>query len=304
MTELPPPLVPPDCDLRGYEYMPLFGNKLFGSEFYARANDAEFRAAMRLWWSAWQQCPAGSLPDDDRALALLADHGRNVKSFQKVREVALHGFVKCNDGRLYHPVLCNEALNASEIRKKERMRKAAWRERSGGNGSEQAAETNDLNGSVPRDTTRDETGTSASRPPDVHPYRTGQDRTVKEEEERGVPGRDLPVTPRAPAPLPLGWLPSEEGEAFAVALGLDPMATSEAFRDWYHGGVEVRADWSAVWRTWCRNQRRFDDRDAARGRGGGRRETVAGYFARVGSLQTDDFADLDDITPPPPRRLQ
>lgn len=34
----------------------------------------------------------------------------------------------------------------------------------------------------------------------------------------------------------------------------------------------------------------------------GRRETVAGYFARVGSLQADDFADLDDIKPP--RRLQ
>jgi hypothetical protein len=120
---------------------------------------------------------------------------------------------------------------------------------------------------------------------------------------KGVPpGRDLPLTPRAPAPLPLGWLPSEEDEAFAVATGLDPMATSEAFRDWYHGNVEVRGDWSAVWRTWCRNQRRFDDRDAARRSAPARRETVAGYFARVGSLDADDFADLDDVQPP--RRLQ
>ena len=48
--ELPAPLVPADCDLRGLDYMPLFGNHLFGSEFNAAATDAEWRAAVTLWW--------------------------------------------------------------------------------------------------------------------------------------------------------------------------------------------------------------------------------------------------------------
>jgi hypothetical protein len=117
--------------------------------------------------------------------------------------------------------------------------------------------------------------------------------------EEVPPGRDLPVTARVPAPLPLGWLPSEADEAFAVAAGLDPMTTSETFRDWYHGNGECRADWSAVWRTWCRNQRRFDDRDAARAG----RVTFSGFMAQQrarGVLDADDFAD---ITVPPARRL-
>jgi hypothetical protein len=145
-------------------------------------------------------------------------------------------------------------------------------------------------------------GVNPPHKPTVNVHARAVQRPEAEEETRVPAGRDLPLNPRAPAPLPLGWLPSEGDEAFAVATGLDPMATSEAFRDWYHGNVEVRGDWSAVWRTWCRNQRRFDDRDAARRSAPARRETVAGYFARVGSLDADDFADLDDVQPP--RRLQ
>ena len=37
MTELPAPMSPPECDLRGYDFMPLFGNRLFGSSLYAKA---------------------------------------------------------------------------------------------------------------------------------------------------------------------------------------------------------------------------------------------------------------------------
>ncbi|CAB4141931.1 hypothetical protein UFOVP421_29 [uncultured Caudovirales phage] len=174
MSDLPPPLVPADCDLRGYEFMPLFGHKLFGSDFYVRATDAEFRAAIRLWWAAWQQCPAGSLPTDDAALALLADYGRDVRGFAKVRSVALDGFILCSDGRLYHPVLCAEAAFAYERRVKERVRKAALRK---SKGNAQVVENTDAAPAVSR-------GTSAGRHADG--VGTGQDRTGQDNKETYV----------------------------------------------------------------------------------------------------------------------
>ena len=63
-SDLPEPLSPPDCDLRGYDFMPLFGQRLFGSAFYSLAltNPRAGLAGMKLWWEAWLQRPAGSLP--------------------------------------------------------------------------------------------------------------------------------------------------------------------------------------------------------------------------------------------------
>jgi hypothetical protein len=122
------PPVPPEVDLRGLDYMPFRGHHLLGSEFHARCNDAEWRAGVTLWWAAWNQVPASSLPDDDVALARLADLGRDVKAWKKLRANALHGFVKCSDGRLYHHFLAAQALIAWDKRKKEREKKRLWRQ--------------------------------------------------------------------------------------------------------------------------------------------------------------------------------
>lgn len=127
MRDLPEPFTQPECDLRGYDFMPIFGHRLFGSEFYAKATDAEFRAAVKLWWTAWLQCPAGSLPNDDNALCRYADLGRDQRSWKRVKAAALHGFVLCSDGRLYHKVLCEEAERAWERRCRDRERKAKMR---------------------------------------------------------------------------------------------------------------------------------------------------------------------------------
>lgn len=130
MTDgLPLPLTPPDCDLRGYDFMPLYGHRLFTSDLYTSSTDTEFRAALRLWWSAWQQCPAGSLPDNDSALAMMSDYGRDIKGWRQIKEKALHGFVRCSDGRLYHPMLCEEAVKAFALRLKSDAKREADRER-------------------------------------------------------------------------------------------------------------------------------------------------------------------------------
>jgi len=130
-TVLPPPMTPPDCDLRGYGFMPLFGTRLFGSRFYslARRHPRAGLAGMKLWWEAWTQCPAGSLPDDDFDLCHLAGFGDDLEAWRAARETALHGFVKCSDGRLYHPFLADEAISAFEMRIKADKRRGADRER-------------------------------------------------------------------------------------------------------------------------------------------------------------------------------
>lgn len=108
------PLTPEDCDLRGYDFMPLYGNRYFKSSSYMHAaseNPRAGMAAMKLWWEAWYQVPCGSLPDDDIELAMLADFGTDKRGWAKAKEIALRGFVKCSDGRLYHKELCEIALD-------------------------------------------------------------------------------------------------------------------------------------------------------------------------------------------------
>lgn len=176
MTQPPEPLVPAEVDLRGLDYMPFFGHHLLGSEFHARCSDAEWRAGVTLWWAAWNQVPAASLPDDDVALCRLADLGRDVKGWKALRANALHGFVMCSDGRLYHKFIAEQALIAWEKRVNERKRKQRWRQGRNGPGD--------------GDGTGTETGTSPSpgrgqvrgqdRPPDgdVPSDGTGRDGTI------------------------------------------------------------------------------------------------------------------------------
>ena len=109
MTE---PLTPPDCDLRDFSFMPLDVVRLRDSETAVVLNAEEFRAAVILWCAAWHQVPAASVPDDDRLLANLAGFGRDVTGWQSVKDGALRSFIKCDDGRLYHPVIAEKAVEA------------------------------------------------------------------------------------------------------------------------------------------------------------------------------------------------
>jgi hypothetical protein len=125
--DLPAPLVPAEVDLRGMSWMPYYGDHLARSQLNARVSDAAYRAAHNLWWAAWNNVPAASLDDDEILLARAADLGRDIRTFKKIREEALHGFVKCTDGRLYHKFLASLAIHAWERRLKDRDRKRSWR---------------------------------------------------------------------------------------------------------------------------------------------------------------------------------
>jgi hypothetical protein len=113
MTEqLPEPLTPPDCDLRAFQFMPLDVTRLRDSDLAALESPDACWAAVLLWCASWHQVPAASLPDDDRVLSQLAGFGRVVKEWLRVRAGALRGWIKCSDGRLYHPVVAEKAREA------------------------------------------------------------------------------------------------------------------------------------------------------------------------------------------------
>lgn len=127
MTDLPSPLTPADSDLRDFPHTPLFRARLFGSSFHAQANDAEWRAGVTLWLKSWDQVPAGSLPDNDVELCRLAELARDLKTWKKLREGAMRGWIVCADGRLYHPVVAEGVNTAIEAKIKQRLKTAKAR---------------------------------------------------------------------------------------------------------------------------------------------------------------------------------
>ena len=126
MTEpLPDPLVPPDVDLSKLDGFMLDTVRLLGSELVAISTGDEFKAAVILWCRAWKQRPACSLPDDDRILSSFAM--LPMPKWRKVKAIALRGFVKCSDGRLYHKVLSADAIRAHKASKKRAAAYEKWR---------------------------------------------------------------------------------------------------------------------------------------------------------------------------------
>lgn len=112
MNDLLTPLTAPDCDLKDFAFMPLDVARLRDSDLAALESPEACWAAVLLWCASWHQIPAASLPDDDRVLANLAGFGRVVKEWARVKDGALRGWLKCADGRLYHPVIAEKANEA------------------------------------------------------------------------------------------------------------------------------------------------------------------------------------------------
>lgn len=134
MSDLPNPLTPADCDLTGYRWMPLDVVRVIDSDTFGLSTGDEFKTAFRLWAKSWLQVPAASLPDDDRLLAHLA--GLELQRWKKQRAIALRGWILCSDGRLYHPVIAEKAIEAmgkreehNEREQNQQTRQQRYRER-------------------------------------------------------------------------------------------------------------------------------------------------------------------------------
>lgn len=170
---LPEPLVPAHIDLRGYEFMPFYGDRCFSSESWLQAS-AEARLAMlRVWWHAFsKEVPGASLPDVDKLLCEYAGFGANPQKWRKLRGEIMNGFIKCRDGRLYHKFISPLAIDAWEFRESQRNRTKAAREarllRNQLQRTSQPLSQNDTgppNSSVTESTGQDRTETDNPLPP-------------------------------------------------------------------------------------------------------------------------------------------
>lgn len=249
------PLVPPEVDLRGYEWMPLYGDRLFNSETWTLAGPEAKVAALHLWWSGFgHEVPAGSLPSDDRLLAKAAGYGMAVAAWKAVKAEALRGWVLCSDGRLYHPVVAKLALQAWETRRAdiakkdaERARKKAKRDAEKGDVSAgQNGNVRRTEGACPPDNPPLSDGTSAGIPPEN--ALKGKERTGKEKSTGIV--ESSAGGPRAPA----------RDEAGRPADGLDDgisavrQGVADAYERWFDlpdrpispADGELFADWIAT----------------------------------------------------------
>lgn len=103
------PLTPKECDVSNFPFMPLDIDRLLNSETWILGDDSEKVASMTLWLKSWSQIPAASIPNNDKMLAHLSGMG---SKWKKVKEHALRGWVDGGDGRLYHPVVAEKALEA------------------------------------------------------------------------------------------------------------------------------------------------------------------------------------------------
>lgn len=126
--ELPAPLVPPDVDLRDFQFMPLDVRRLLTSETWLLGSAEEKVAAVALWCEAWHQIPASSVPDNEKMLAHLSQAGARWK---KVRDHVMRSWIKCSDGRLYHPVVAEKALESwgkkeAQRERSKRANEARW----------------------------------------------------------------------------------------------------------------------------------------------------------------------------------
>lgn len=106
------PLISEPIDLRNFPFMPLDVVRLRDSDLAAMSSAEGFRAAVLLWCASWHQVPASSLPTDDRILAKLAGFGRDIEKWADAKADALRGFIKCSDGRFYHPIIADKAIEA------------------------------------------------------------------------------------------------------------------------------------------------------------------------------------------------
>ena len=287
----PSPLVPQDVDLRDFAFMPLDVLRLRDSDL-ACVEDAEvFRCSVLSWCVSWHQVPAASLPDDDVLLARLLGFGRDVKGWKRVRAAGgMRGWVRCDDGRLYHQVVAEKARDAWDGKLAQRWRTEAARVK-------KHNQRHSLEGAAavqmpefaawkeagcPQGQALSVSGTPQTSPQGQAPHvprETASKGEVEGEGEGQGQGQgqgDLVVGAAAPPPaagaaatrseprasrLPADWaLPKAWGD---WALAEYPQWTPEKvrlegqrFADHWRaksGADATKRDWLATWRNWCRS---------------------------------------------------
>lgn len=204
----PAPLVPAEVDLRDFGFMPVDVARVRDSGLAAEQTPAECWAAFLLWCASWHQVPAGSIPDSEIWQASqcgYAARGKIDDEWLVVRDGARRGYVTCNDGRLYHPVVCEKAREAWQSKVARHARTAAaTAARQARKQAEEEAETQQRRGSR----SSRSTSQKSTRERNVHQGTgTGTGTGILSISPTSV-GESTPVDPR-PDPDLLGDAPAE-----------------------------------------------------------------------------------------------
>lgn len=282
------PLTPADCDLQDFPFMPLHVARLRDSDLAAECDPEACWYAVLLWAVSWHQIPAASLPDNDAILTKLIGLGRDVKTFRKHRAEAMRGFVLCADGRLYHPVVAEQACAAwdGKLQKRWMTECARIKKANQRTGAETPTPTFEAFVAtlpetsrplrVPRDDDARPQGqpeTSPGTPPTCPPGNTLQGTGRGTGTGTGIDSPEGKPSGVARATrLPPDWLPSDIDCAYAARQGFTPAAIeriAEKFRNYWtakSGKAATKLDWPATWRNWVLEEAERRGKPAVGGR--------------------------------------
>lgn len=217
MTDLPAPLVPAEVDLRDFSWMPIEIHRLRRSKAWLickRKPELGFYM-LNLWTAAWHDTPSASLEDDDDVLADLAMC--EPSKWPKVREQVLRGWIKCSDGRLYHPVVADLARGAWTQKQAQRLRTEAARQ------AREQKRQQAMQQSGASATTDNAAKTVAISVTEHVTASNGTEQTGEGPERRGTGDSGIPPSAGAaapPGPPPNPPPPSAVDTIFAVGLPL------------------------------------------------------------------------------------
>jgi hypothetical protein len=252
------PLVSAEVDLRSFPRMLIDATNLRDLAIDATAE--EFRAAVVLMSAAWHQRPAASLPDSDIILAKIV--GKTPRWWKQIRDNVLRDWVKCSDGRLYHPDLAEAA-------------KSAWAKR------KPKAVAASVSASV-------EAMTSSQPIENVQPVSAIEYNRIEDKKESNTNERESSASLRSSSPPPVSvsrgkaekrprktktsiddaiearLLDQKKMVEDASKLGVyreEIQAEYAKFRDYHLSAGTESADWAAKWRSWCSKIGQFDWRN-------------------------------------------
>jgi hypothetical protein len=114
-SSLPEPLTPPEADLTGFEWAEFNSDRMQRSNLWIDSTGDEFKAWFALWMYAQGEKPAGTLPNNERRLSRIVAMA-GVTDWESVKDMALHGWVLCNDDRYHHPVVAEAVQRAWDKR--------------------------------------------------------------------------------------------------------------------------------------------------------------------------------------------
>lgn len=237
-------IIPPDCDLRDFRFMPLEVERLRRSKAWliAKRQPELGFYMMNLWMAVWHEVPAASIEDDDDVLADAAMC--DPKKWAKVREHVLRGWVKGSDGRLYHPVVAEKAREAWADKQAYRKRTAAAR----------AAKQQRRGRSVTDDATDDDAGyaTDIATSTVTEPVTDDVTALKGEVREREGKGKGYLDTPKPPPSG--GFDDRKNGEGSPRANGTNPRAVARSQRT-AAADLVSEPPWEARCRSWVKGLR-------------------------------------------------